>query len=309
MPTMQVKRSIIIDVPVKPVFQQLNHFKRWPLWSPWLICEPDAQVIIAQDGQYYEWHGQRIGEGSMRIVQVVANSRIEYELCFHKPWKAKYFVSFDLEPREQTTEVTWTMHGRLPWLMFWMKKMMQALIGSDFERGLLLLKNVVQTGRVDSKLSLLGRSVYPGCEYLGIERKTTKEQLALDMQQDFVQLNRYLKDHHLTPSLTCFSIYRRWDIVSGAVHYTIGAPLHCLPDSCPQGMVTGRIPAGTLVSVRHQGPYCHLGNAWAMLYKMLHNKEFVPIKQIHPFETYVNSPYDVTDETALVTDIHFAIRA
>lgn len=44
MPAFQVKRSIIINAPVNDVKASLIDFRQWPIWSPWLIMEPETKL-------------------------------------------------------------------------------------------------------------------------------------------------------------------------------------------------------------------------------------------------------------------------
>ncbi len=96
-------------------------------------------------------------------------------------------------------------------------------------------------------------------------------------------------------------------MVNGKATYTSAVPVKSIPENLPDGMVSGTIPATQVYTLKHTGPYHHLGNAWTTLYNMQRGKEFKSNKKIHPFESYVNSPMEV-DEKQLVTEIHFPIK-
>jgi len=42
MPAFHVESSILINANSGKVLEKLNNFKEWPVWSPWLYMEPDA---------------------------------------------------------------------------------------------------------------------------------------------------------------------------------------------------------------------------------------------------------------------------
>ena len=89
--------------------------------------EPETKVTVRSDAKYYEWEGDRVGSGNMKIIKEVENATVDYDLMFLKPWKSKAKVSFYLKPEGTSTSVTWTMDSSLPFFLFWMKKMTEAL--------------------------------------------------------------------------------------------------------------------------------------------------------------------------------------
>ena len=307
MPKTHVSKSIEIQAPPEKVFNTLNNFNHWSPWSPWLICEPEAMVKVAEDAKFYEWEGKRIGSGNMQITAENPHSTIDYDLMFLKPWKSKAKVRFKLIPEGEHTRATWIMDSSLPFFMFWMKRSMEAFIGMDFDRGLNMLKEYIEDGEVKSELKFVGKGSYPGCNYVGIKRDCTVSEVGKLMSADFDQLKDLAHANEGSLAGEPFSIYHKWDPVKQRVSYTAGFPVDNLPQNLPAGMITGSIPATETYTLRHIGPYQHLGNAWTTLMMMQRGKEFKPKKGFHPFETYVNSPEEVP-ASELITDIHFAVK-
>lgn len=308
MPKLKVQKSITIDAPIDKVYSRLNDFHHWLVWSPWLIAEPEAKVNVNEDGKYYEWEGNRVGSGNMTVEKENAPNAIEYDLTFLKPWKSKAKTSFQLrEKGGDQTEVTWFMDSSLPFFMFWMKKMMVAFIGQDYERGLTMLKEYVEDGKVNSKLEFVGTETYDGCNYIGVKRDTTMDAFGPEMQEDFENLLQYCKDNNLEITSEPFSIYHKFDMVKQKVSYTGGVPVSTIPGNLPTRLMSGTIPATKIYRLRHVGAYKHLGNAWTTMYMMQRNKELKSSKKLHPFELYVNGPDEVSEDE-LITDICFALK-
>jgi predicted transcriptional regulator YdeE len=90
------------------------------------------------------------------------------------------------------------------------------------------------------------------------------------------------------------------------VEYVSGVPVKSVPSNLPAGFSAGKIPATSVYTLEHVGPYQHLGNAWSTLYKMQRSKEIPVNKKIHPFETYHNNPSDVSLKE-LITRVHFPL--
>lgn len=106
----------------------------------------------------------------MEVTGEVENQSISYDLRFLKPWKSQADVTIFLLEESDGTEVTWTMDMSLPIFLFWMKKAMEVYIGMDYERGLLMPKDLGETGSVPSRLEFLGAGTW--CSFCGREGQT-----------------------------------------------------------------------------------------------------------------------------------------
>ncbi|MEP1096420.1 MAG: SRPBCC family protein [Cyclobacteriaceae bacterium] len=193
MPKMNIARSILIGAPAEKVYSILRNFDQWRPWSPWLITEPEAKMTIAEDRRSYEWEGHRTGSGNMNLMDESENEVLSMQLNFIKPWKSTAKVRFELKPEGEGTKVIWSMDSGLPFFMFWMTKMMTALISSDYDRGLSMLKEYVETGSVSSKLDFKGISNFEGCRYVGIRSSCDIDKLGDQMKSDFGKLKTYLE--------------------------------------------------------------------------------------------------------------------
>ena len=307
MPKMHIKKSIVIGSPIEKIYKTLLDFNQWTVWSPWLIQEPEATVKVLGDGSSYEWEGDRIGSGNMKVTSSSENRSIDYDLTFLKPWKSTAKVRFELNPQDDKTEVTWLMDSSLPFFMFWMKKMMEAFVGMDYDRGLAMLKDYVEDGEVHSKLDFKGTSSYPGCTYIGIKTQCALQAIGDTMKNDFTKIGGFLKERQDLAAGEPFSIYHKWDMVKKQVSYTAGVPVKSVPNDLSSEFITGTIPQTNIYTIGHTGPYAHLGNAWSTLYNMQRSKVFNSNKKIDPFEVYKNDPGEVPGNE-LITEVNFALK-
>lgn len=308
MPKLNLNRSTTINAPIEKVYENVSNLNHWTAWSPWLITEPEATTTVSDDQKSYSWKGKRVGSGEMKITKEVPNESVDYDLTFLTPWKSHAKVRFEVKSVDSsTTEVTWYMDSSLPFFMFWMKKMMMAFIGMDYERGLALLKDYSEDGQVHSKLEFIGERTFPGHTYIAIKSDCSISDLSQAMERDFTRLWDFMKDHKDLICGEAFSIYHKWEIVKGRVSYTSGIPVSQIPEGLPNDFVKGELPEMKVYTLRHIGPYPHMGNAWTAMQMMIRSKEIKPVKKIHPFETYGNSPTEVS-EKELITDINFAVK-
>ncbi len=307
MPKINVTRSATIDSSINNVYSKLNDFNHWIKWSPWLIMEKGVKVNISEDAKYYEWKGDRVGEGNMSISLEDGSNSIEYDLTFLKPWKSEAKVKFMLSDNNDRTAVTWTMDSKLPFFMFWMKKMMEGFIGMDYERGLNMLKDYIEVGEVKSNLDWMGESDFPGAKYVGIKTTCDIDKMDEAMPGDFGKLEQFMKTNEDLATGQAYSIYHKWDIVKRKATYTACVGVTSIPEDLSDDLISGEIPATRIYTLRHTGKYDHLGNAWSTMIGMARGKEFKQKRGIHPWEHYLTNPKE-TAEDANITDVVFAIK-
>jgi predicted transcriptional regulator YdeE/uncharacterized protein YndB with AHSA1/START domain len=310
MPKMHVERSVLINAPIEKVFKTVSDFHTWTTWSPWLVAEPDAKVNVREDGKHYAWEGDVVGAGEMTISNEVANTSVDIDLQFLKPWKSKAKVSFTMKEEKDGVRIMWDMDSSLPFFLFWMKKMMEAFIGNDYQRGLTMLKDYAELDEVPAALSVKGMEDFKSTKYIGIKHGSiTIPEMSSAMEADYSKLMAYIMDgkqeNMAGPS---FSIYHKWDMVKGQASYTACVPVNEIPSDLPSGVITGSVPA-TKVHVMHQkGPYRHIGNIWSAQYMRLRSKKFKSNKRVDPMERYLNSPTN-TEENNLETEVLFAVKS
>ena len=307
MPKTYVKKSIIIDASAEKIFPHLNNFENWTAWSPWAILEKESKVSVAEDGKFFSWAGNRIGEGEMKITDETANKSIHADLTFLKPWKSYAKVIYTLNEKGNSTEVVWEMHSSLPFFMFWMKQMMQNMIGMDFDRGLKMLKDLIEKGHVPCELEHEAKAKFSGGAYIGYSSTAPIDKMGIDMSEKIPQIKSFIKENNINANEEMVSIYHKWDMKNMTTSYTVGAFVESVPDNLPAGMKGGKIAPSNVNLVRLKGDYEHLGNAWSMQMMMQRNKEFKHDKKQDPFEVYKNSPYN-TESKDLVTEVMFPLK-
>jgi len=147
----RVQRSATIKAPPEKVFPLINEFDRWSAWSPWEKKDPAMKRTrsgpAGGKGAVYAWEGNgEVGVGRMEITRSASPSLVALNLDFTKPFEAHNKVEFTLEGKGDSTHVTWTMRGPVPYVakivhvIFDMDKM----VGKDFEAGLASLRTIAE---------------------------------------------------------------------------------------------------------------------------------------------------------------------
>lgn len=128
-------------------------FRKWGKWSPWDEMDPNMEKTFSGSdsgvGAKYSWTGNRkVGEGRMEILEASEPSRIHVALDFLKPFKSSNTNTFTLQPKGDSTDVTWSMTGPMTLMtrVMGIFKSMDKMVGPDFEKGLQMLKEVAENG-------------------------------------------------------------------------------------------------------------------------------------------------------------------
>jgi len=150
--TYTVERSTTIDAPPARVYSQVADFHNWTRWSPWEGIDPDLERTYSGaesgTGAVYRWSGnRRAGRGRMQITDAAEPSKVQIDLVFEKPWKARNDTVFTIRPEGSGSRVTWSMTGKktLMTKAMGLVKSMDAFLGPDFESGLAKLKVTAET--------------------------------------------------------------------------------------------------------------------------------------------------------------------
>jgi uncharacterized protein YndB with AHSA1/START domain len=150
--TYTVERSATIMAPPATVYEQIADFHQWSNWSPWEDIDPDLKRTYSGAesgaGAIYDWSGNRkAGKGRMKITEAAAPTRVQIDLHFEKPFKARNDTWFTIRPEGAGSHVTWTMTGKktLMTKVMGIFVSMEKFLGPDFEKGLARLKSTTET--------------------------------------------------------------------------------------------------------------------------------------------------------------------
>jgi len=151
--TFCVQRATRINAPPEKIFPLLNDFHSYGSWSPYEKLDPAMKRTYSGaangKGAVYEWESSgKAGVGRMEITESSPPSRVTINLDFVKPFKAHNIVELTLDAQDGSTNVTWAMHGPLPYIakVIHLFINMDSTVGKDFETGLANLKTVAESG-------------------------------------------------------------------------------------------------------------------------------------------------------------------
>jgi uncharacterized protein YndB with AHSA1/START domain len=149
--TFSVRRATTIKAPPESIFPLINDFHQWGTWSPYENKDPAMKRTYsgtaAGKGAVYAWDGNRnVGSGRMEILDTTKSSKIVIKLDFFTPFEGHNTAEFTMLPQGDATNVTWLMHGPVPFMATIMHVLMNidTMVGKDFEAGLANIKRLTE---------------------------------------------------------------------------------------------------------------------------------------------------------------------
>ncbi len=153
--TFRIERSTRIKAAPEEVHALINNFDAWTQWSPWEKKDPAMKRTRSGPtegkGAVYAWEGNNaVGQGRMEITESTVPHHVLIKLDFISPFEAHNVADFTLKPDGDSTQVTWAMYGPSPYISKLMTTFMSmdAMVGPDFEAGLVSLKQLAEKGPV-----------------------------------------------------------------------------------------------------------------------------------------------------------------
>lgn len=149
----EVNREVIINKPVREVFDYIKFLKNQDNFSKWAGMDPDMKKeykgIDGEAGFVSSWESNNkdVGKGEQEILKIIDLERIDFEIRFIKPFKSisSAYMITDVVT-EKHTKVIWGFSGKMSYPMNIMLLFMnmEKMIGKDFETGLNNLKNLLE---------------------------------------------------------------------------------------------------------------------------------------------------------------------
>lgn len=148
-----INREVIINKPIREVFDYIKLLKNQDNFSKWAGMDPDMKKDYKGiDGEVgfvslWESNNKDVGKGEQEILKVIDLERIDFEIRFIKPFKSissAYMITDNVT--EHHTKVIWGFSGKMKYPMNLMLLFMnmEKMIGKDFETGLSNLKSLLE---------------------------------------------------------------------------------------------------------------------------------------------------------------------
>lgn len=314
-----MEEKITINAPQELIYQEVSDYKKFYEWSPWSKKDPNAKVTYSGDmgqvGSKYEWVSENpdVGSGSMEVKTTEPFNSIASEMRMDLGFtELQSTTGFKLAPVEGGIEVTWDIHGPIP---FPFRAM--ALFGDmneqarpDFQNGLKSLKELCETKAAEMAANAepeyaITQSDFPGMTYVGVKGdNVSMDDVAEFYGESFGKFFGAAAAAKLEPVTRPIGVMLTWneeemsgDIVAGA---GFSDPVEL------DGFETVTVEAGQVLTIDYYGPYEDVGPAHGAMDAYMKDNG---LEQNGPVvEEYITDPGEEADQSKWLTKIYYFVK-
>jgi effector-binding domain-containing protein len=301
-----VTRTVVINAPKRPLFEQLVQFPNWNNWSTLLSVDTTASITYTgaqgQPGSTLDWKGDdgKIGSGTIRN-EGVDSTTLHYSFTVTKPasWEADGTIS--VTDTGDYAKVTWTFHKHFPFLanailiVFDLEKYM----GTDMERSLSNLKRYIETGA--EPLVDIREVQYPGGLVAGIRDTMQWNEMQTFFGDTYSLFSNAPADKMTGPPI---GIFYDWDTLNHKADIFAGIPVSGT-DIPVNGITFSEIQPSRAFKVTYKGSYENSEAIHKALDKHIASKGLTKWLTI---EEYIMYPANEKDSHKFVTNIYALVQ-
>ncbi len=300
-----IESSIKIGSFSEIVFGQVNDFKNWEYWSPWL--QADSTMVFhygdqtAGIGAYCSWTSENSGSGNQTIKESIPNKLILTYIDFGDQGDANSLWKF--EEAEQNISVTWRFESLgMGYMERYFMFLFKNSIKKDINKGLKNLKKRCEELRLSrvSDVEILTLEVQP---VMVIIDSSNREDMGEKMGEIFDRLTSYLERRELSPAGAAFTIYYIRD-PDGQTKFACGFPIEKRTWGWKQYSCL-ELPGGKVAMITHWGWYGSK-KPWIVLDQYLkdHNLQISG----EPWEVYLSDPEIEPDTSKWKLQVYYPIQ-
>ncbi len=305
--------STHIDAPPATVFALVNDYHRFALWSPMIDTDPNARVVYSGPtrgvGATMTWDGTIIGTGTQSITASRPFEYVETVVSPGEPAEARFW--FDIRSEGDGTTITWSFETDFAYNLVgrYLALAVAGVIRRDYERGLESLKELAETLPIADFGDLEIEQIVVEPVMIAYLRTTSIPQSAAISQamgDAYFEILGFIDRHGLAEAGAPISITRSFN--GSEMRFDAAIPVRGVSDSTPQDgkkVRLGQTYSGSVIRVRHIGPYRDLGDTHRKISAYL---AALGLERAgDAWESYVSDPTKVA-ESELLTYVYYPIR-
>jgi effector-binding domain-containing protein len=307
-----VERSTIIDAPRELVYNHVKFWRNWSAWSPWAVQDPEMQVTVegvdGEEGSSYNWQGdpEMTGKGAMTNTGIKEFEEISYHLHFMEPWESESDGYVRLSEVEAGTMVVWGFYGEtpFPWNIFMLFASMDKMIGGDFDKGLTLLKGIVENEYARMEKIEIKQAIFPAKNYAAVRDEVGFSDMQSFYATSFTTLMQAMEKSRVRMIGLPTGIYFTWDQQQMTTDMAAALPVR--GNLKGEGIEMIHIPAQTAYMVDYYGSYelLNIPHQALELYLTQSNLKTKP----PAIEEYVTDPTAEPDTSKWLTKIYYFVE-
>lgn len=316
-----VTESKVINAPVSLIYNNVNDFKNWQSWGPWIAKDPDIKIIYDEntigEGGSYSWTSDvmEVGNGSMNTLKVIPNKEIAQSITFNTPMgdsKSKVKWLFESTENPAQTKVSWGMKGEQSLLekvsMAFSEDNLESSIKTMFQEGLTNLDGVVTKEMQQYSIKANGISEYGGGYYMYNTAVAKTEEVGLKLGSLMGQVMDFMEQQNIKQAGAPFTIYNQIDTTQNSVIFSAAIPVKEKINTLPGSpILNGYLAPVTAVKITLKGDYKNLTETYAKGQQFIVQNGYRPHPNAKMFEVYSTDPGIVLNPAEWITEVYLPI--
>lgn len=310
----KVERSKTFMVPVEAIYPNISSLKNWNSWSAW--ARMDTAAVYTYEGtdgavgSVMKWKGdpEKTGEGRMEITELIPNQKVSYKLSF-VDFNMTSTGSLSLTPSGDSTKITWSNEGDIPYLMrtmAWIMFDMDAMMGSDFEKGLTNLGEVSAASALAMPSYQISEIAFGDAAYIGVRYDTLIS--AIDstiFSSAYVQLGEYFDLNKIEMMGMPVCITTKWDEVTGRCDLVAAFPVRPEIKMTDPRFVKMQFDNPQALVLDYYGEYSEIWKAHMAMDAYLAKHA---AKTSVSIEEYITDPATVSTYDSVLTKLYYILE-
>ncbi|MFZ5517496.1 MAG: SRPBCC family protein [Candidatus Zhuqueibacterota bacterium] len=307
-----MEKTIVISAPKELVFEHVRYWRNWDAWSPWI--EMDSLMVSkiegtdGEVGSAYSWVGDPkvTGKGEMKTTAIKDNEEMAYHTHFYHPWERESDGYLRLVDEAGAVKVVWAFYGTtpFPWNVGMLFVNLDDVVGKDFERGLVRLKQLCETEATEISKYQISEIEFSGRNYAAIRSTVAFSDIQNFMTASFGEIQQTMKQKGMRMVGAPVGLYFFWDMPNNSTEMAAGIPITGSIDAGNVQTIT--VEAGRALTVDYYGPYdksqfAHMAMDFYMKRNALTQKAIV-------LEEYITDPMTESDSSKWLTKIIYFVQ-
>ncbi len=308
----EVSRSIVIHADSDLVFRQVQYWRNWGAWSPW--GEKDSTMTITVtgiDGQpdsKYIWDGdpKKTGSGEMTNTGLIPGEEMTFHLHFKTPWESQSDGWVRVNGMDDGTEASWGFYGseKIPLNILLLFMPMDKMIGPDFERGMQLLKEVVEAKAAKMAELKIQELTYRSTNIAAIRQQVEMGEMKSFFENSYAAISKAMMENGVEMTGAPLAVFYSWDEEIGIADVAAGIPVNKNVQTGDVQMMN--VPAGKALAIDYYGPYDETELAHLALSHYMQEHEIMPGELV--IEEYLTDPGSVSNPNEWLTRVAYFIE-
>jgi effector-binding domain-containing protein len=301
-----VERSLLINGDKDIIYSMVCDFENWNYWTPWA---PETDPTLNEEfigncevGAIHRWVDKKMGHVEMMITHLDPYKKINWELGL-KNQSEKMIIGMLFESEAGGYVLTWTADGNLGYNPFYRYYglMIDTKLGSDYEKGLMRLKEVCEALPDYPGIQVVEVASLPAISITDSVSATTYGPF---MEESMGNLYMYALRNEAQFKGHAYTAYHHWDPPEHIV-IEVGIPL-ASPIKGEGVIKAVQSPGGKAVRATHWGAYEKIGPAHEAL------QQYIDVLDLEligtPWESYITNPTQEPDTARWETIVYYPIK-